>query len=62
MEFYCLCNGPFYQKSMVFLEECVQSLILSLKNYELLEGATIFPQDNGTLFQNVYNPFTLFLK
>jgi hypothetical protein len=38
---------------MVFLEECVQSLILSLKYYELLEGDTIFPQDNGTLFQNV---------
>ena len=39
---------------MLFLEECVQSLILSLKNYEVGEGDTIFRQDNGTLFQNVY--------
>ena len=55
MEFFCLCNGPFYQKRMLFLEKCVQSFILSLKNYEVGEGDTIFPQDNGTLFQNVYN-------
>jgi len=49
---------------MVFLQECVQSFILSLENYEVVEGDTIFPQDNGTLFQNLYNPFTktFFLK
>jgi len=43
-------------------EKRVQSLILSLKFFEFLEGDTIFPQDNGTLFQNVYSPFTFFLK
>ena len=43
MEFFCLCNGPFYQKRMLFLEKCVQSFILSLKNYEVGEGDTIFP-------------------
>ena len=44
---------------MLFLEECVQNLIVSLKNYEVGEGDTIFPQDNGTLCQNVYiyDPF-----
>ena len=61
MDFFCLCNGPCIKKVWYSLKN-VCKVFFIFKNYELLEGYTIFPQDNGTLFQNVYSPFALFLK
>ena len=44
-------QGSLYQRSMVFLEECVRRNFF-FKWYNLPERGTISSWDNGTLFQN----------